>query len=83
LKGFRSYSWDFLSDFKAFRYFTWDFKVFKPDFRDSWSEFTDYRDFKDCRDLRLDIWDFRSDFRSFAHGISEVVGPLGANVLRN
>jgi len=39
--------------------------VSKPDFRDFSSDFTDYRDFRD----------FRSDFRTFVHQISEVVGP--------
>jgi len=60
-----------LKDFRPyFRDFTSDSKVSKPDFRDFWSDFTDYKDF------RLDFRDFRSDFRTFLHQISEVVGPL-------
>ena len=34
LKGFRSYSWGFTSDFTDSRDFTSKFNVFKPEFRD-------------------------------------------------
>jgi len=66
MKGFRPYSRGFISDFK----------VFKPDFRDVWSDFTDDRYCRVCMDFRLDILDFVLDFRAFLHRISEVVGPL-------
>jgi len=62
LKGLKPYSRDFTSVFKDL---TSDFQVFKPVFRNFWSDFTYYRDFRD----------YRSDFRTFVHRISEVVGP--------
>ena len=63
-----------------------DFKVFKPNFRDFWFDITDYRDFSNCmdfrdctvfKDFRLDFINFRSDFRTFVHWISEEVCPSG------
>jgi len=63
--GFGSYSRDFTSDSKDFRDFMSDSKVFKPYFGDFWSDFTEYGDFRDIG----------SDFRTFAHRITEVVGP--------
>jgi len=62
LKGFRPCSRDFTSDFKVFRDFTSVFKVFKPDFIVSIGFHGLNRD-------------FRSDFRTIVHRISEVVGP--------
>ena len=54
-KEFRPYSW-------GFRDFTSYFEVFKPYFRDFWSDFTE--DFRDCRNFR-DFKDFRLYFRGF------------------
>ena len=68
LKGFRPYSKDFTSDFQDFRNFASDFKVSRTVFRYFCSDFTDNRDF--------DHNDFRSDFKTFGHRISEVVGPM-------
>jgi len=63
LKGFMSYSRDFTSGFK----------VFKPDFRGFWSDFTDYRDFKYLRAFR-DFRDFRN-FRDFYVGFQDICTP--------
>jgi len=62
-EGFQANARDFTSDFKDFRDLTVDFKVIKLR-----SNYTG-------RDFRLDFGDFRSDFRTFVHRISEVVGP--------
>jgi len=65
-KGFRPYSRDFTSDFKDFNDFAWVFKLFKPDFKKKLLRFKDNREWRHCRD-------FRSDFRTFLHWISEVI----------
>jgi len=74
-EGFQAIFQGFHVGFQGLQGFTADFKVFKPNLRYFWSDFKEYRDFMVCRDFRLDFTNFRSDFRSFVHRISEVVGP--------
>jgi len=73
------YSNGFRPDFNDFRLGVRDFSDLKLGFqaRDFWSGFTVYRNFRYCRDFRLDFRDFRPDFKTFVLRISEVVGPSG------
>jgi len=80
-KVFRPDSWNFTSDFKDF---TSDFNEFRnstPDLRYFRSDFKDYRNFRENMDFR----DFRSNFRTFVHRISELVCPrlICSGIFRN